>query len=848
MKMNKFLVILGVLFFIGFVGASEQEYNIMIRINHVGDSSGEILMNVIAPENNTIVGNPIEFDIEINYSNFNSLSCELSLDGWYNVTFDPAYHLSFYNFSSDDFHNWDLRCYDGEEENSSSGSFKVEDVNFNFSNIENNGIYFNDKPIEGSFGFTKDIQFFLNGNNITSNVYFLNGDFRIDKSYFSNAGYYNLTVVSNYFENTLTKSIGFYVVSADVSLDDDDIDLGETADIKVDINHLNFPGNYKIYIDGSSSSWKDVSFYATSGNISESFNYTPNAEKDYEIKLVVNVGTKSFSKTITLDVDGDTKKPVVNLVYPANDEIVREENITFVYNVSDDSSLSDAECKFMLYDATYYPDKSLSFIAGEKIFPLSIEDNKYAVEKDLANNNHDEIEVDMYFFEEQAYYWEVECTDSSGNKNVYDGNFFLVDFNGKYSNTENNAMDYARESEIGDLLNKADSFLESIDNIGLNENKILNLLKLEDNVNSYKKLLKSWQSSLADGMRGLTQEQKDRQMEIIDKGIDEIMENMIIGIHVGGEPYEYSKSSLGLEVEDVLTDYFDATNQNIGGSALKKIIRGNEELQDSLRLDGAEVFAVDVEYFDGVKKMILVNKKFDIDSNPADKLLEVIPEDLSKDVYFTVDSDDIGEGIWEVLLSDLENEELTYYFFSEESLQNIQKTESLLFGEEIRSNVNLITGFVTGVGEIGSAMILPFLLLSLFMGYVGFIIFEKARLEVWKKEPNVVRILDLMKRTKLLLKENKVLDARENYRQMGEIYKVLPNKCKNFFFNEIKIIRLAIDKKDVLNLIIEYEKARSENRLADASELHSKISEIYKKLPKKFQDKVYQRLIKNEVK
>ena len=58
---------------------------------------------------------------------------------------------------------------------------------------------------------------------------------------------------------------------------------------------------------------------------------------------------------------------------------------------------------------------------------------------------------------------------------------------------------------------------------------------------------------------------------------------------------------------------------------------------------------------------------------------------------------------------------------------------------------------------------------------------------------------------------------------------------------------MAIDKKDVLGLIREYEAAKDAFRKEDAVLLHRRINEIYKKLPRKFQEKVYRRLVKKEV-
>jgi hypothetical protein len=194
-----------------------------------------------------------------------------------------------------------------------------------------------------------------------------------------------------------------------------------------------------------------------------------------------------------------------------------------------------------------------------------------------------------------------------------------------------------------------------------------------------------------------------------------------------------------------------------------------------------------------------------------------------------------------------EDSKITYYFYGDLSLQKIEKTESIIFNDMLADDVGMITGFAVAIEDGFSFSFLGFFVGFLFLGYVGFLAAGKIKLNYWKKDPNVSRMIGLIEDTKRLLKQNNVEGSRDNYHKMSEIYKTLPNKTKNFFFNEIKIVRLAIDKKDVLNLVKEYERARSEFRKDDAVELHSKINEIYKKLPKKFQDKIYRRLVKNEV-
>jgi len=179
-------------------------------------------------------------------------------------------------------------------------------------------------------------------------------------------------------------------------------------------------------------------------------------------------------------------------------------------------------------------------------------------------------------------------------------------------------------------------------------------------------------------------------------------------------------------------------------------------------------------------------------------------------------------------------------------LTNIEATESILFKDE-GGDGNMMTGFFIGVGEGLSFFSFFFLVGFLFLGYVGFFIFGKVKMETWKKEPNVVRILDLISQSKMFVRENNVEAARDNYHKMGEIYKVLPEKCKPYFYKEIGRVRLVINKRDVMNLVKEYEKAKDEFRKEDAVRLHAKINDIYKKLPKKFQDKIYQRIVKREV-
>ena len=55
-------------------------------------------------------------------------------------------------------------------------------------------------------------------------------------------------------------------------------------------------------------------------------------------------------------------------------------------------------------------------------------------------------------------------------------------------------------------------------------------------------------------------------------------------------------------------------------------------------------------------------------------------------------------------------------------------------------------------------------------------------------------------------------------------------------------MRIEIDKKDISNLVKEYKKAKSDFRKEDALLFYQKIKSVYKRLPKKYQEKVYEKL------
>ena len=833
------LMIIGV----GLVSGSSQFYNLNIDVEKIENlNSEEIILTVNSPNDGSIILSPIEFDLSLNYSDMSQVDCKLYIDG---LSYDfGANGDSFYNIElSSGQKNWEITCRDFEDSNintSVDGNFNV----FDFSINSLDEFYFNDSTISGTVNSQGDFELKLKCGSDVQTINTSGGNFNVESPAISAPGKYELIATTNYYSEELSVSRNFSVGYASVKFVEENSNVEENVGVKLYIDSQGFSGNYYIRV-GSELIAGDGFTGATVINI-DAGNFKSSSDGSYSLALTGQVNNKNYNfaglNTLTVAKAGnsDIDSPDIDLKYPAWEETVTGSEIEFVYTVEDDYNIS--ECKLKIYNAS--KNSAGIYETDGLIFPLSNSDKTLANEDSLDKS--DEVKLKLIDFDAGDFIWEVKCKDGSGNTE-WDFNYFKVDFSStsyakKITDATNN---YTREDEVNDLIGKINTFLEAESNLGIEERNALEILGIDGDMSFYKKQLIQMDQDLKFNLKFMEEAKREKRILEIDEEIDEIRDSIVVKIEVT-DSYEYSKNSIDVDVFEIISRYFVATNHNIKSSALKGISRYNEGLQSKLG-SRVEALRLTIDYVDESREMILVSKKLTFDAEGEEKLLEIIDEDITKEIIFVNDAKDIGEGIWEIEIDNLMDGELVYYFYDDLSLQKIEKTESLLFDEEGRLETNMITGFVVGISDGLSFSFYSFLIGFLFMGYVGFFLFGKARLEVWKKDVAVSNLLNLIEKTKLLLRQNDVENARENYHKMGEAYKLLPNKCKLFFFNEIKMVRLAIDKKDVLNLVKEYEKAKVENRNEDTIRLHARISEIYKKLPKKFQDKVYQRLVKNEI-
>jgi len=816
---------------------SKQTYSIEIVWGGEENSSySNILLNVVSPENDSMVSNPVNFDINVSYNNFSDVSCLFSINGEPGDIILVEQNQNISKTFSDGSHVWIIECWDGDYDTSvvrnlTSGNFEV----FDFSIDGVNSFYLNHSSVSGNVHYQDNFALRLNGDVVSSS----DGSFGFSSSDISAPGIYELNATTDDYEGLTSVVESFVVGAGNVRFEDTSVGLGDDVVIKLNIDSQGLSGDYRVYVDGGEVRNGLIEASGASVDIGD---FVPSAVGTYTLGVLGQINGSSYnfvgSNVLTVSAASqsgdDDDSPEVDLNYPAWDDVINSSTIEFWYDVEDDVDV--ANCSFELYNAT--KSSSGLYETDELVFPLVSSDKNLAFEGDLSKR--DNVRMKLVDFDEGDYVWEVRCYDTAGNSG-WDFNYFRVDLDEANIVRSSSADSYDREDEVSDLIDSVNEFLEKKDDFGPNERRILEIFGVGDDMNFYKKQLVQMDQDLKFNLKFMEEVRRNARVLEIYSEVDDIKEKIVLDVDIL-DSYEFSKSSVDVDVGDVLEKYFEVEGVNVGGGAFRGLVKFNEELQNDLGVK-VEAWKLKISGFDKDRSLVLVNKELDVDGGFDGKTLEVIPDDL-EDVVFVSEALDVGAGIWEIK----EDGDVIYYFEDNFELEKIEKVESLLFSDEEAEGNFMITGFFVDAGEMVLSGSSFFVLVGfLFMGYFGFLVFGKVRLEAWKKDPSVVKILDLLGKAKTLLKEKDVEGARGVYLKMNDAYRLLPKKCREFFYKEIGRIRLAIDKRDVLNLVKEYEKAKDEFRKEDAVALHERINEIYRKLPKKFQERVYRRLVKKEI-
>ncbi|NCN87037.1 hypothetical protein GW932_04325 [archaeon] len=589
------------------------------------------------------------------------------------------------------------------------------------------------------------------------------------------------------------------------------IEVGEDAIISFSINSENYElSNIKInYGFGNleTITLNSENIYVTQKEYDSEGDYTIN------ITLTTTTGLQ-ISKTKTLHVNEPEivdEKPTVTLISPSNKYTSKTDTVTFSFKANDDLKLS--RCDFEIYSKQG-----------------SIKELEY--EEGVNNPTIDEeYSISLKEFDDGNYTWYITCKDNSSQED-----------------TENRDLEiktvlHPREKEILQLLEDIDTFMTNEDKLSLEEKEALDQLGMNEDLKYYKKRLIQINQDLGSNIN-LISDTTLREKRRVDSlaELDEIKEKIPYKIEVINSE-EYIKNTIITNLENITSKYIDAKRIVLDKRKIKKLAKLNLEIQNKLTVS-TEIKQIEIEYLNETSDITIVTKQIKLSDNSIRRILENFPASIKQEAEFITKAGKLSSGFYEIDLNELDKDEIKYYFKDKINIDQLKDTDTILF-EEFSTDFNGITGLSILPGDIDSNSIwigLGVLVLFLLV-FLGWKFLPEKINSSWKREPNVIST------NKYLEEGNKAIDkenidlAKENYHKIKEIYGLLPEDFKNHAYPKLEKLRIEIDKREMREYIREFENSKREGRKSDANIIYNKIRTKYTHLPKKYQEKVYERVI-----
>jgi len=830
---------------------SEQIFDVVVEITTT-DTGESIELSVIAE---TEI-NPINFSVNVNYDYLTNVNCSLEINKssnriflkYFNILPAGKQNLSALNLENGAY-NWEIICWDKTTPSISDnviGNFEVNeefDISLNegkvyLLDLTNNSIRNPELITISSKNLSNfSIKLIRNGQIIPVKNCSNSCTIALNETLLNSYGFYNLSVEFNEPSPKTLMITNFTVASVNLILNDTSIEEGDRVKINVLINSpiKKISPVYLEYGDGTSDF-----------NLTEMIQFNKEIAKkylqkgQYTLNLSVSIaelGTYQVKKIVTVteptEDDTDNDKPSISNINPEDGKIIYIPEVNFSYKVTDNSGAGIKNCSFKLYNAikkTVGVSKGTLVASNDTI--KSLLPGSYSTKT---------IKVSLIKFDDGLYWWDVECFDNNLNKQSDLGNIFEIRTNGTSAKSDST---YPEElTKIDNLKDQADVFLTT--DFNLEEQEVLEDLNILNDTKYYKKRLLDIESFFEENYKYVSSEiLKEKKIEEYTKELENI-ENRIPQDITIEDNYEYVKNSLDADFEGIIKNYLDSTNVQLSSSSIRKLVKINKEIQNEISVSTI-VKNVKIEYANGTQEMAFVKKKITLNDDTYTKILEIIPTELSEDeniVFITEENEMIDEGtIFELDYDELNNEEIVYYIDSFVKLKNFEGTETLLFEDNLNKfESNGFTGFSI-LSPSSSGFAIYFILAILLLIVIIFIllpVLKKIKMLSWEKEPNIRRVKELIKDIQILLKDREIEEAKEKYYKIKEIYPVLPNNTKSYFYNKMKEISVKIDRADILGLVKEFQETKKRWNKEEYMRLYQDIKKLYKRLPAKDQKRVH---------
>jgi len=602
-----------------------------------------------------------------------------------------------------------------------------------------------------------------------------------------------------------------------ISISSQDNNLGEETTLNVEVD--TGMTLEKITID-----WGD-------GNPEETFPlnhiYGNNIEEEYTHEYDEE-GTYTIVATVFSDnglTDQDTEnqkietpevedqKPTITLISPSNKQTIKNQRVDFVFRVSDDQKVSS--CQYELYN-----NKG------------TFKELNYTQNVNNLQENAD-LKISLEEFEEGNYTWYIICQDDSSQERREGREFTIKLYN------------HPHEKEIKELLQEIDNFLKEEESFEVEKKEAIEKMGIYKEMIYYQKRLLQINQDLGNNFKYISDEtlrtQKERE-ELNE--LDQIKSKIITGGEITGGK-EYIKNPLPIEMDKIFREYISIKNLELTKRAIKKIVQENEINQKNI-LVSTRVSQLELETRAGKEEYTLVTKKIDLKEDG--KILERIPLKLAQKVTFLSDKTTLEKGFYEITKDDLRDGEIIYYFNGTISNDEIEETNTLLFTENPSKKISKITGYsiVSDLYPLKN----PFLLVAIAIILLGgvFLIFNnKKRIgKKYKKMEIPRKISNLTKNAEKLLEEKDYDACKEKYHKIKELYPKTPKEFRKKIYQRISKIKEILNKREMGELVKEFEKAKREGRIEDKKRVYNIIKEKYKTLSEKDQEKIIERVLDQE--
>lgn len=537
-------------------------------------------------------------------------------------------------------------------------------------------------------------------------------------------------------------------------------------------------GNYNILVTVKFSDWEDIS-------ASQILSVSPS--EDYEL----------------LSQDPNDKKPTLSLLYPANGAIIKSKNIVLRFKPNDDYSLK--ECNFSIHKGT---SGTLEYQEGF----LSPELNK-------------ELSVSLKDFENADYTWEVKCTDNS-SQSITQSQMFTV-----------RLQENEYESEILDLMNKVEHFLDKENSFNPDEKMVLNQLGILENTRFYKKRISQINQELSENYLSILDDKtrKEKDQKLMDE-LKDIRKDIPLDMEIVHSE-EYITNSLPVSLGEIASQYVTNKGLNLNERRTKILAKKNEEIQSKIS-STTKVIQLEIEYENANKQITFIQKSLRV-SDGFNNVLEILPSEMaSRDVIFVTTAQKIANGLYEINLAESKSDKITYYVFERISPETIKESKTVLFEKFSTDGFTLVGFSILGFDVYENHKPLSIIIFFL-VALAGSFTFVKVRK---KNAPQLDEIKALLKKGKTHLKKDNLEEAREIYKGIRGEYKELSKKDKTKIYKKISFYGEQINKRDMVELIKEYKIEKRKNT-EHAKILYEMIKQKHTKLPEKFQKKIREKIL-----